>query len=349
MSQRVSAESPSPIRLLMICDPSVYEPRISEAPEIYHEFSKDPRIDLFHADPTWIHDRVEEMRCVDVSPGVQYADFQMLSRQSPQRIPLDSFDLVFCRTLKPFPEGYMARLCELERHVKFVNSPASITRHLQPTFLSEVASQCIPDTITTRNVEEAVAFLGRFGRIVCKRAGSCSGKGVFQVHQRDDGVWTDDLSRGELQHASPEAALEEILATDDLPFQLVRFLKNIDRGDKRVLVVSGEVVGAYLRRAAGDGWIHNVSSGGSCELAEVTDRERELIAATASVYTEMGVHTLGYDFLIDDDERSIISEINAGNIAGYSLYENVSGVRIYPDVIGRVVAIAEVNESRSRQ
>ena len=67
-----------------------------------------------------------------------------------------------------------------------------------------------------------------------------------------------------------------------------------------------------------------MSGDGECLLAEITLAEQEAIAHTVSAYQERGLHTLGYDFLLDDDGVWRISEINAGNIGGFSRLEQLT-------------------------
>ena len=116
-------------------------------------------------------------------------------------------------------------------------------------------------------------------------------------------------------------------------FQLVRFLKNIGAGDKRVHVVDGEIYGGYIRQSTTGSWVHNITSGAKGVPATVTTREKEIVLNTVSYFQERGVFTLGYDFLQDDDGQWILSEINAGNIGGYDRLEKLSG----QPVISRLV------------
>jgi glutathione synthase/RimK-type ligase-like ATP-grasp enzyme len=87
-------------------------------------------------------------------------------------------------------------------------------------------------------------------------------------------------------------------------------------GDRRIIVVDGEIYGAYLRVSPEGHWIQNVSYGAGCELMPVEARDREIVAATCQPYLDAGIHVLGYDLLQDDKGEWIISEINAGNIGG---------------------------------
>ncbi len=326
---------PEPIRLLLICKPAAYPPKVAETPELYQHLAADPRFELFHCDPTWLWEIEDdgkplEIPVVPVPRELSYEEFLELSDRS-QAISnrVSSFDLAFCRTLKPFPLGYMERLEELERAVKFVNSPQGIVTHLQPTYLPSIAPGLTPDLIVTRDVDAATDFIRQHQRVVAKKAKSCGGKGVFRIAASETGFVIDGLKIEQMIFRTASECLEFLFELDGDPFQFVRYLPLNHHGDKRVLVVDGETYGAYLRKGPAGSWIHNVSSGGSYQHTTISDREHEIIRRTAPHYRRLGVTTLGYDFLMDDDGQWTLSEINAGNIAGYSLLEELTGQPIY--------------------
>ena len=339
--------------MLFICDPTVYPPKIAETPELYQAASNDDRIELLHADPTWMKglsqrenasvqdDGPASLATVAVDASISYEEFVDLSLLPPRQTPLDHIDVVFCRTLKPFPDGYMDQLIALEKWVPFINSPQGIGEHLRPTFLPEIADGLTAEMIVTRDVSDAVDFLDRHQTIVAKRANSCGGKGVYRVRRlADASVSTNNVREGSIAFPNAKTVFQKIFKSSQDEFQLVRYLNNVDRGDKRVLVIDGQILGAYLRRSADGGWVHNVSSGGTYHPAELSDHEREAIRKTWPHYARRGVHTLGYDFLAGDDHQWVISEINAGNIAGYSLLQELTGRPIYQDVLDWLVDFA---------
>ena len=90
------------------------------------------------------------------------------------------------------------------------------------------------------------------------------------------------------------------------------------------MVVDGEIYGAYLRVSSSGHWVNNVSGDGQCILTDITPFEQEAIANTVTHYQKRGLHTLGYDFLMDDDGNWCISEINAGNIGGFARLEELT-------------------------
>ncbi len=324
-----------PVVLLLISKPGAYPPKVAETPELYQHLAADPRFRVMHCDPNWLWEIEDdnaplEIPAVPVTSGLSYEDFLELSdRSRAVTTAVSSFDLAFCRTLKPFPIGYMDRLEELEREVKFVNSPQGISTHLSPNFLPGIASGLTPDLIVTRDMDAAADFIRQHQTVVAKKARSCGGKGVFRIAAQGNEVTLDGLKLERTAFNTVDECLEFLFDLDAAPFQFVRYLPLNHHGDKRVLVVDGETYGAYLRKGPVGSWIHNVSSGGSYRHTTISSREHEIIRKTTPYYHRLGVTTLGYDFLMDDDGQWTLSEINAGNIAGYSLLEELTGEPIY--------------------
>ncbi len=317
------------MRLLVISEPSVYPEKIAETPELYESLAAHPQIELFHAFP---HDFIDEdlqVKAYPVPSSYSYKEYWDWSAIEPVILSAGHFDLAFCRTLKPFPDGYMDQLASLEPWLRFVNSPRGIIKHLKADFLPQIAAAWLPPMIVTRDHDAACDFFQQHGEIVAKETNSCGGKGVWRVNKISSEEFTiTNHYLGIETFPSLRALFSALFKKSKDPYQLVRFLENVSEGDKRVLVVDGEVYGAYLRLSEAGAWVHNVSAGGQYHLASIEPYEREAIAGTAKAYQEMGVHTLGYDFLMGDDGKWQISEINAGNIAGYSLLEELTGVPI---------------------
>ena len=314
------------MRLLVISAPSVYPEKIAETPELYESFAAYPAFELFHAFPDDLVDEQLQIKAYPVASSYTYRDFWDWSSQEPVSFSAKHFDLAFCRTLKPFPDGYMDQLALLEEELKFVNSPRGILKHLKADFLPQVAEKWIAPLIVTREIEEASEFFLKHGEIVAKQTNSCGGKGVWRVRKISAQEYSiENHYLGSETFPSLQEVFTALFSKSGDAFQLVQFLKGVDQGDKRVLVVDGEIYGSYLRLSDSGAWVHNISAGGQYHLAEIDSYERSAIEETARTYQEMGIHTLGYDFLMGDEGQWQISEINAGNIAGYSLHEELTG------------------------
>lgn len=179
---------------------------------------------------------------------------------------------------------------------------------------------------------------------------SYGGKGVFRIFRKGDQFEVNNVSTGTLLLKSLDEVIEWLLARDRDPFQLCRYLKNVTAGDKRILVVGSEIYGGYLRKSPSGSWIQNVTSGGQAFPATVTEGERLIIERTAPAFQELGVFTLGYDFLLDDDgETWLLSEINAGNIGGYGRLQLTSGLPVYGRLLEWLLERAQMGSVKQPQ
>jgi glutathione synthase/RimK-type ligase-like ATP-grasp enzyme len=97
---------------------------------------------------------------------------------------------------------------------------------------------------------------------------------------------------------------------------LMSYLTRVTEGNRRIVVMDGEIFGTYIRRSKSGHWVQNVSFGSTCELMTITEEDRRMVEATAPYYQQAGIRLLGYDLLLDNSGTWKISEINAGNIGG---------------------------------
>ncbi len=312
------------MKLLCICDPALYPTASMDVPTLYRKLASDPQVELFHAPVEHIlyHDRVE---AIAINDPIDHADFQRLNQRPSEMRSLSDFDLVFCRRLKPFPEGYLELLSQWETQVPFLNRPSGKIQQVRSEFFPRVAKDWSPDQIVTDQVAPLAEFLERYHTIVAKRANSCGGRGVFKLWQQGNRIYLDHFQHPQQIFESIAQALTYLMEGQSEPIQFVRFLNKVTAGDKRIVVVDGEIYGAYLRKSRRGHWVNNVSADADCTLAEITLSERVAIEQTVEAYQALGLHTLGYDFLMGDDGHWILSEINAGNIGGFARLEALTG------------------------
>ena len=151
----------------------------------------------------------------------------------------------------------------------------------------------------------------------------------------------DNVLTGVGQFARFSDVMKFLKGSQQEPIQFCRYLSRTHEGDKRIVVVDGEIYGSYLRRSRSGHWVNNVSADGDCQLAAITPDEREAIANTVGYYQSLGLHTLGYDFLMDDDGTWRISEINAGNIGGFARLELLTGEPVMDRLIDWIMDYAQ--------
>ena len=127
-----------------------------------------------------------------------------------------------------------------------------------------------------------------------------------------------------------EALLELVTDQEQLPVMVQRFLPAVSKGDKRILLVDGEPLGAVNRRPKAGDFRSNLAMGGSPELTELDSRELQICSELAPVLKEQGLFFVGID-VID----GMLSEINVTSPTGIREVERLKGVPLADQVIGR--------------
>lgn len=332
------------MNILLICNPRSYQDYTFDVPKFYCEISQRYDLNLFHTSPNQVMEQEtspNHILATKITHKLNHQEFLELEYRPKKSYPLQQFDLVFCRTLKPFPQGYLDRLSSWEKSTRFVNSPSRKQEQISADFLLKVAKNWIPETIVTDDWQEAKTFWEKYQTIVAKQVNSCGGRGVFKIWY-DQGLFqVDNFQAGLRSFIHFSEVIDYVRGTTQAPLQLVRYLSQVNQGDKRIVVVDGEIYGAFIRRSKTGHWVNNVSGDGECIEAEISDFEKDAIADTVGAYQERGLHTLGYDFLQDDDGIWRISEINAGNVGGFARIEELTHTTVMERLIDWLIYFAK--------
>ena len=329
---------------LIISDPQAYGDRSGDVPIFYQYLANDYRINLFHLNTNQVlasNPKSTVIWATEVERNLTYEQFLNLTYQPKKPCNFDKFDLTFCRSLKPFPDSYLDQLSNWQRQLLFVNSPSHKKEQIAADFLLKVAQEWIPETIVTSDLETAFAFWSKHQTIIAKQVNSCGGRGVYKIWYENNLFQVDNFNQGRHFFNNFSQVIDYLTDQTSAPIQFVRYLKQVKQGDKRVVVVDGEIYGAYLRRSKSGHWVNNVSGDGECILADITDAEKEAISSTVGAYQARGLHTLGYDFLLDDDGVWRISEINAGNVGGFARLEQLTQTPVMARFVDWLIDFSE--------
>ena len=331
-----------PKNFLIISNPQPYRDRFGDVPIFYARLTKDKRINLFHCNTHQVTKSTNELLvwASAVNHHLPYEEFLNLNDIPTNAYIPKQFDLAFCRSLKPFASGYLDRLSDWSQQLLFVNSPSQKKEQITADFLLKIARDWIPDTVVTNDYNTAFTFWLQHQTIIAKQTNSCGGRGVYKIWYRNSLFQVDNFNRGLRTFAHFAEVLNYLTAGTNAPLQFVRYLTQVDRGDKRIVVVDGEIYGAYIRRSKSGHWVNNVSGDGECLLAEITTAEKEAIADTVDAYQQRGLHTLGYDFLLDNGVWRI-SEINAGNIGGFARLEQLTQTPVMARFVDWLIGFSE--------
>ena len=220
-------------------------------------------------------------------------------------------DVILMRQDPPFDLGYITATHLLERiadRTLVVNDPASVRNAPEKVFVLDFA-RFMPPTLVTRSLDEARAFLHQHGAIVVKPLHGNGGKAIFRV-----GPEGENLS----------ALIEVFNQTWREPHMIQAFLPAVAEGDKRIVLVDGEVAGAINRRPGEGEFRSNLAVGGSAEKTELTPREREICDALGPELKKRGLIFVGIDVIGGE----WLTEINVTSPTGIVAIERFDGTDV---------------------
>ncbi|MCG8562807.1 MAG: hypothetical protein MI824_23660 [Hyphomicrobiales bacterium] len=330
------------MKFLFITNPPAYGTPDNEVTVSYRWAARDPRIALFHLPSAHVTGE-DEVRVAPVGPDLTHETFLTLSERATVTMPIDAFDIVFCRSRKPLPSGYLDRLGHWMDRTRFLNNPLSKKEQTSAGFMLKITPpEFLPPMLITADAVEARAFLDAFGVIVAKRPGGTGGVGVYKIWRQGRALMTDHIFEGVRAYETLEDVLAHIQDGPGHVLELVRYLPLVSEGDKRVMVIDGEIRGTFVRRSRSGHWVHNTSSSPvDCIVTDLTEHERRAIAATVPHFQARELRILGYDFLLDDDGLWKISEVNAGNVGGMGRLELITGKPYMTEFLTWMLEFAE--------
>jgi glutathione synthase len=224
-----------------------------------------------------------------------------------REVDTSTYDLIWLRLPPPLEKEFLDFLSKKFANQFIINNPDGIFRTGSKEFLMKFEHLC-PSMKICRSLDDIVEFRNRFP-IVLKPFSEYGGKGIIRID--DNTVWMNN------DKSSFEDFRKE-MQSKEVEYLAVKYLKNVFQGDKRIVVVNGEILGASLRLPAKDSWICNVSMGGTSVHAEVTEDELNIVNEINPVLSEMGIVMYGLDTLVDDNDKRVLSEINTTSIGGLS-------------------------------
>ena len=225
-----------------------------------------------------------------------------------RRVELSEFDVVLMRQDPPFDIHYIDATYFLEAiHPKtlVVNNPAEVRSAPEKIFVTQFPG-LQPPTLITWDREAIREFRARHGDVVLKPLNGKGGSGVTRH-------LSDDPNLGALLEIHAQLAREPVIVQ--------KFLPAVTKGDKRILLVDGEPVGA-INRVPEKGQIRsNMAVGGKPEPVELSARDREICATIGPELKRRGLIFVGIDVIGD-----YLTEINVTSPTGAVALKTFSGV-----------------------
>ncbi|MGH6922274.1 MAG: glutathione synthase [Propylenella sp.] len=213
-------------------------------------------------------------------------------------LDLATCDVVLLRQDPPFDMAYITSTHLLERiHPKtlVVNDPAHVRNAPEKMFVTEF-SDLMPETLITRDPNTIRDFRNELGDIILKPLYGAGGAAVFRLREDDENL---------------SALLELFLERFREPFVVQRYLPAVRQGDKRIILVDGEAVGAVNRIPAMGDARSNMHVGGKPVATEMTDRDLEICAVLGPELKRRGLVLAGLDVI-----GGYLTEINVTSPTG---------------------------------
>ncbi|MBP0482224.1 glutathione synthase [Sagittula salina] len=225
-------------------------------------------------------------------------------------VDLGEMDVVWLRQDPPFDMHYITTTHLLERlkgKALVVNDPFWV-RNFPEKLLVLGFEDLTPPTMIARDLEAIRRFRAKHGDIILKPLYGNGGAGVFRLTQ-------DDRNLSSLHELFTGFSRE--------PLIVQRYLPAVAKGDKRVILVDGEPVGA-INRVPAEGEVRsNMHVGGRPEKVALTERDREICARIGPVLREHGQIFVGIDVIGD-----WLTEINVTSPTGIQELERFDGINV---------------------
>ncbi len=198
----------------------------------------------------------------------------------------DQIDVVLIRTDPPFDDVYLMQTWLLEHlplRIPVINRPSGI-RTVNEKLWAMRFTGLVPQTLVSRNRGDLLNFLKEEKDIVGKPTDGFGGQSVFRIKQGD---------------LNAKVILETLSRNFTNEVILQKFIPESEKGDKRILLLNGDPLGAVLRVHAPDDHRNNFFSGGKPYPAQITPRDQEIIQRLKPELQRLGLYLVGIDILGD--------------------------------------------------
>jgi glutathione synthase len=207
---------------------------------------------------------------------------------APKTMRLAGLDAILLRKDPPFDMEYIYTTYLLERAeaqgVRVINKPSAVRDHNEKLAITEFP-QFVVETLVTRDERRLRAFHAEHHDLIFKPLDGMGGTGIFRVRQ-------DELNLGSIIETLSDNGRRTIMAQ--------RFIPEVTAGDKRILLIGGQVVPFCLARIPQGTEVRgNLAAGGVGVAQPISARDREIAETLAPILTQRGLLLVGLDVIGD--------------------------------------------------
>lgn len=231
-------------------------------------------------------------------------------------LPLETFDVVWMRTDPPVNTAYLYATYILDyvdpAKTRVVNAPAGVRSANEKMYALQFLKS-IPETIVTQNKQIIQEFIDQKGAAVMKPLGGKAGEGILFLEKGDRNF---------------NSLVEISTLQGTLPIMVQTYLPEAKAGDKRVILLNGDPIGAVNRVPTGNEFRGNMAVGGRADAVEITPRDREIAAELAPALRRDGLIFVGMDVI-----GGFLTEVNVTSPTGIREIDRLSQVTIAKTVM----------------
>lgn len=236
--------------------------------------------------------------------------------EPPTFAPLETMDAVFLRTDPPVNTAYLYATYILDyidpAKTKVINSPDGIRAANEKMYALQF-TEAIPETIVTQEKRVILQFLEQQGTAVLKPLGGKAGEGILFLQSGDRNL---------------NSMIEISTHQGTLPIMVQTYLPQAKDGDKRIILLNGEPIGAVNRIPTGNEFRGNMAVGGRSAQTDITDREREICAQLAPTLQKDGLFFVGIDVI-----GGYLTEVNVTSPTGIREVDRLNNAQLAVQVV----------------
>ena len=220
---------------------------------------------------------------------------------------LEKSKVILIRNDPPFDNRYLYTtflLNHISKKVKIINHPFAV-RNVSEKLFSINFMMYMPPTLISENLNEIRSFFKKHKAVVAKPINGFSGNNVILFKSFNAGK------------------IKKLLKSHNhLFFQ--KFLPGVSKGDKRVFLIKGKIVGAISRVPKKGSILSNMSKGAHAKLTKLTKKEIKASKDIGKLLVKNNIHFAGIDFV----QEKLIGDINVTSPTGIAAYKELSGINL---------------------
>ncbi len=312
----------SPLTFAFVMDPIEAEPMDGSTTIVMMREAQDRGHTVLYVDPADLEVDRGRVRALAVPITLDLASESLVTRGEARIYDFDQeIDVALQRKDPPVDGDFIVatQILDVCQRTIVLNRPAAVIAYNEKLLATQFAD-LMPATRVTRRIDELKAFMAELGgQMIVKPLDGKGGEGIFHVT-------TDDRNLNSILEQSTEFGTRATMAQEYLPA--------IREGDKRILLLEGEPIGAVLRVPTASESRANFHVGGSAAKAPLSDDDRAIIARVGPFLKDQGLFFVGIDVIGDK-----LTEINVTSPTGVQEINALDQTNLEAVFIDRVEAL----------